>query len=190
MKDIKSRTAAAIAALLVGTGAAYAAGYQQTIAAFKSATHCSDFFDNSYGYAVFPVVGQGSFLLGAAHGQGRVYANGMLIGTTAVTRLSIGLQAGVETYSDIIFFKDQQALDAFESGRFQFGAGVIAVAITAGASASADTTGIQTSASSGQDNARLAGTYDHGVVVFTIVRGGVAGGAAIEGERFSYHARP
>jgi hypothetical protein len=46
-------------------------------------------------------------------------------------------KAGGAAYSEIIFSKDQQALDAFESGNVQFGASVSAD-ITAGASASAD----------------------------------------------------
>jgi lipid-binding SYLF domain-containing protein len=190
MKSTSSRCATVVGALLLGTGAAHAADYQQTIASFKNAAQSSDFFHNSYGYAVFPTVGQGSFIVGAAHGDGRVYAHGARVGTAAVTQLSVGWQAGGEAYSEIIFFKDQQALDAFESGNFQFGAGVSAVAITAGASASADTSGTQASASGGQNDAHVAGAYSNGMVVFTIPKGGLEGGVSVEGEKFSYHAKP
>ncbi len=190
MKSTSSRGATAVAALLLGTGAARAAGYQQTIDSFRIAAQSADFFNDSYGYAVFPAVGNGGFILGAAHGDGRVYANGAPVGTTALTQLSIGLQAGVKVYSEIIFFKDQRALDAFESGNFRFGAGVSAVVITAAASASADTRGTQVSAGRRQDHARVAPVYTGGIMVFTIVRGGIEGGAAVEGEKFSYHAGP
>jgi len=194
MNRTSSRIATAVAALLLGAGAAHAAGhaaaYQRTLDAFKNASQSADFFKNSYGYAVFPTVGQGSFIVGAAHGDGRVYVHGVRVGTTAVTQLSVGFQAGGQAYSEIIFFKDQQALDAFESGNFQFGAGVSAVVITAGASASADTSGTQASASGGQNNAHVAGAYNNGVVVFTIVKGGLEGGASVEGEKFSFHAKP
>jgi lipid-binding SYLF domain-containing protein len=189
MKNISSRLATAAATLLVGTGAVHAAGYRQTIDAFKNAAQSAEFFKNSYAYAVFPTVGQGSFIVGGAHGDGRVYVHGVQVGMAAITQLSVGFQAGGQAYSEIIFFKDQQALDAFESGNFQFGAGVSAVVITAGASASADTTGTQASASGGQDNAHVAGTYNNGVVVFTIVKGGLEGGVSVEGEKFSYHAK-
>jgi lipid-binding SYLF domain-containing protein len=111
------------------------------------------------------------------------------VGKTAVTQLSVGWQAGGEAYSEIIFFKDKRALDAFESGNFQFGAGVSAVVITAGASASADTTGTQASASGGQRNAAVDGGYNNGMVVFTIVKGGLQGGVSVEGEKFSYHPK-
>jgi len=190
MKGTFSRAATAVAALLLGTGAAHAAGYRQTIDSFKNATQSADFFKNSYGYAVFPAVGQGSFIVGAAHGDGRVYAHGVHVGNTSVTQLSVGFQAGGQAYSEIIFFKDQQALDAFESGNFQFGAGVNAVVITAGASASADTSGTQASASADENDAHVAGAYNNGVVVFTIVKGGLEVGASVEGEKFSYQAKP
>jgi lipid-binding SYLF domain-containing protein len=190
MNSTSSRAAMSLAALLLGTGAAHAAGYLQTIASFKNSARSADFFENSYAYAVFPAVGKGSFIIGAAHGDGRVYTHGLPVGIAALTQFSVGLQAGVAAYSEIIFFQDQQALDAFESGNFQFGAGVSAVVITAGASASADTSGTQASASGGQDAARVAGAYNKGIVVFTIVRGGIEGGASVQGEKFSYRAGP
>jgi lipid-binding SYLF domain-containing protein len=189
MKNTSSRVATAVAALLLGTGAAHAANYRQAIDSFKNAAQSADFFANSYGYAVFPTVGEGSFIVGGAHGDGRVYVHGVRVGTASVSQLSVGWQAGGEAYSEIIFFKDQQALDAFESGNFQFGAGVSAVVITAGASGSVDTSGTQGSASGGQNNARVAGSYHSGMAVFTIVKGGLEGGASVEGEKFSYHAK-
>jgi len=189
MKTNTLRVATAAASLLLGAGAAHAAGYAQTIDSFKNARESAHYFNDSYGYAVFPTVGEGSFIVGAAHGDGRVYERGAMVGTTAVTQLSIGWQAGGEGFSEIIFFKDKRALDAFESGNFQFGAGVNVVVITAGASASADTSGTQASASGGQNNAAVAGAYSNGMVVFTIVKGGLQGGASVEGEKFSYHAK-
>jgi len=177
-------------ALLLGTGAAGAAGYKEAIASFKNAAPSAEYFRNSYGYAIFPTVGEGSFIVGGAHGDGRVYAHGVRVGTAAVTQLSVGWQAGGKAYSEIIFFKDHKALDAFESGNFQFGAGVSAVVITAGASASADTSGTTASASGDQSNARVAGTYNDGMVVFRIVKGGLEGGASLEGEKFSFQPKP
>ncbi len=189
MKTTSFRATSAVAALLLLASAAQAAGYRETIASFKRAPQSARFFNDSYGYAVFPTVGEGSFIVGGAHGDGRVYAHGVRVGTASVSQLSIGWQAGGEAYSEIIFFKDQRALDAFESGNFQFGVGVSAVVITAAASASADTSGTQAGASGGQNNARVAGDYSDGMVVFTIVKGGLEGGASVEGEKFSYHAK-
>jgi hypothetical protein len=56
-------------------------------------------------------------------------------------------QAGGKAYSEIIFFEDKRALDEFKTGTFEFSAGVSAIAITAGASASAGTTGATSGAS-------------------------------------------
>ena len=173
-------------ALLLGAGAARAEGYKEAIDSFKHATQSADYFHNSYGYAVFPTVGEGSFIVGGAHGDGRVYAHGVRVGTSSVTQLSVGWQAGGKAYSEIIFFKDKRALDAFESGNFQFGAGVSAVVITAAASASAATSGTSASASGGQNDARVTGSYNDGMVVFRIVKGGLEGGASVEGEKFSF----
>jgi lipid-binding SYLF domain-containing protein len=189
MKTNALRVATAAATLLLGAGAAHAADYRETIDMFKHAKESAPFFNTSYGYAIFPTVGEGSFIVGAAHGDGRVYKRGVFVGTTAVTQLSVGWQAGGEGYSEIIFFKDKRALEAFESGNFQFGAGVNVVVITAGASASAETTGTQASVSGGQNDAAVAGSYNNGMVVFTIVKGGLQGGVSVEGEKFSYHAR-
>ncbi len=65
-----------VAALLLGTVAASAAGYPQTIATYANTAQSANFFDNSFGYAVFPAVGQGGFIVGAGHGDGRVFAQG------------------------------------------------------------------------------------------------------------------
>ncbi len=189
MKITQSLVTTSVAAFVLGTGIAHAAGYKETIQTFKDASQSARFFNDSYGYAIFPTVGEGSFIVGGAHGDGRVYERGVEVGKTAVTQLSVGWQAGGEAYSEIIFFKDKRALDAFESGNFQFGAGVSAVVITAGASASADTTGTQASASGGQRNAAVDGGYSNGMVVFTIVKGGLQGGVSVEGEKFSFHPK-
>ena len=108
MKSPSSRAASAVGALLLVSSAAHAAGYRETIAAFKHAAQSAEFFNNSYGYAVFPTVGEDSFIVGGAHGDGRVYAHGVRVGTASVSQLSIGWQAGGEAYSEIIFSKTRE----------------------------------------------------------------------------------
>ena len=49
-----------------------------------------------------------------------------------MTQVSAGFQAGAKAYSQIVFFQDKRALDEFESGSFEFSAGVSAVAVTGG----------------------------------------------------------
>jgi lipid-binding SYLF domain-containing protein len=186
MRHINLETAAILAALCLGSGAVHAGSYHSTTELFKNAAQSRDFFKKSYAYAVYPTVGEAGFLVGAAHGNGRVFSHGIWVGTTAVTQLSVGWQAGGEAFSEIIFFEDKDALNRFESGSFQFGAGANVVVITAGAAASAGTQGAAVGASGGERNAVLAGTYMNGMAVFTIVKGGLMFDASLEGERFSF----
>jgi lipid-binding SYLF domain-containing protein len=124
------------------------------------------FFEKAYGYAVFPTVTKAGMGIGGAHGKGKVYEKGTLIGTSSLTQLTIGFQLGGQAYSEIIFFKDKKALDDFKSGNFELGAQASAVAVTAGASADAG--------------------YDKGVAIFTQAKGGLMYEASVGGQKFSF----
>ncbi len=169
---------------------ALADSYSDTTALFKNAGASAAFFSSSYGYAVFPTIGKGGLLVGAAHGTGRVYQRGKYVGDTSMTQVSVGLQAGGQAYSEIIFFQDQRAFNEFTSGSYTFSGDVSAVAITAGASASAGTGGSTAGASGGKKDATTAGDYQKGVAVFTIAKGGLMYQAAVAGQKFSYKALP
>lgn len=163
--------------------------YSDTIGAFQRAGASSGFFKSSYGYAVFPTVGKGGFIVGGARGKGRVYKHGHYVGDTTVTQVSVGLQAGGQAYSEIIFFQTRLDLARFESGKYSLGAQASAVAITASASASASTEGSGAGASGTQRNATTLGHYEDGVAVFTIAKGGLMYEAAVAGQKFSYDSR-
>src|SRR5678816_629721 len=96
----------------------------ETIQLFRNAGQSGAFFSKSYGYAVFPTIGKAGLGIGGAHGSGHVYEKGKVIGEAKMNQLSIGLQAGGQAYSEIIFFQDKRALNEFTSGNFEFGAGV------------------------------------------------------------------
>ncbi len=85
-----------------------------------------------------------------------------------MTQVTVGLQLGGQSFSQIIFFKEQSDLDSFTAGNFEFNAQVSAVALTAGASADAG--------------------YDHGVAVFTLAKGGLMYEASVGGQKFSFEA--
>ena len=188
MKIFK-RAALAVTALCLTIGVAQAGKYEDTVNVFREARESNSFFHHSYGYAVFPTVGEGGFIVGAALGHGRVYVHGHLVGDSTMTEVSAGFQAGGKAFSQIIFFKDKSALDAFESGSFQFEAGASAVAITAGVSASAATNGASSSASLTDHDATNAGVWSNGMAVFTIAKGGLMYAATIAGQKFSYKDR-
>ena len=73
--------------------------------------------------------------MGAAHGSGRAFVQGKHVGDVKMNQVSIGLQAGGQAFSQIVFFHDKRAFDEFASGSFEFGVTVQAVAITASATA-------------------------------------------------------
>jgi lipid-binding SYLF domain-containing protein len=179
----------ALAALLLPVGGLMASPYGDTVTLFKNAGQSSAYFDNSYGYAVFPTIGKGGFVVGGAHGTGHVYEHGHYIGNTAMTQVSVGFQAGGQAYSQIVFFQDKRALDEFTSGQFEFDAGVGAVAITAAAGGSVGTEGATGNASGGKKDALTSGQYYKGMAVFTIVKGGAMYQATVAGQKFSYKPR-
>jgi lipid-binding SYLF domain-containing protein len=168
------------------TGTAWADDDAETIQLFKNAGQSSSFFAKSYGYAVFPTIGKAGLGIGGAHGEGNVYEKGKVIGETKMNQLSIGLQAGGQAYSEIVFFKDKRALDEFTSGNFEFGAGVNAIAITASAGAETGTSGSSAGASGGKKDAATAGGFHKGMAVFTIAKGGLMYEASISGQKFKF----
>lgn len=126
-------------------------------------------FDDAYGYAVFPRVGKGGIGIGGAHGKGIVIRGDSTVATTSLSQLTIGFQLGGQVYAEFVFFKDKTAFDNFARGNFEMGAQVSAVALTAGASADAN--------------------YDGGVAVFTIAEGGLMYEATVGGQKFKYEAK-
>ncbi len=176
-----------LAAVLAFTAVtAHADEYVDTINLFKKAGKSETFFKNSYGYAVFPTVGKGGLVVGAAHGTGRVYRQGAYVGDTSLTQLSVGFQAGGEVFSEIIFFENKAAFDKFTAGNFALAATARATAITASAGATASTAGSGAGASGTKHNAATAGGYQDGMVIFTLTKGGLMYEATVAGQKFSY----
>ncbi len=128
-----------------------------------------EFFDEGYGYAVFPSIGKRAIGVGGAYGTGVVFEQGKAIGYCDLTQGSIGFQLGGQAYSEIIFFERRSALSHFKTGNLEFAAQASAVAVTSGASADAD--------------------YENGVVVFTASTGGLMFEASIGGQKFSYEPK-
>ena len=168
----------------------YASGakdFSSTIKIFKQSPQVQPYFAKAYGYAVFPTVGKGGLGIGGAYGKGQVYRGGKVTGTTSLTKISLGFQAGGQAFSQIIFFQDKRAYDEFTSGSFAFDAQASAVAITAGAQAQAGTTGSTAGASAGPKTGTHAETsYYKGMAIFVHTKGGLMYEAAIAGQKFSF----
>lgn len=143
---------------------------QETINKFKNKDKgINSFFKSSYAYAVFPTVAKAGIGIGGAYGKGYVFHNGKQIGTAKLTQVSVGLQLGGQAYSEIIFFQNKSTFGNFTNGNLKFGAGVSAVAVTAGAAASA--------------------SFNRGVAVFTMEKGGLMYEASVAGQSFQYSGK-
>jgi lipid-binding SYLF domain-containing protein len=170
--------------------ASHADEYSDAISVFQKAGESGAYFDSAYGYAIFPTIGKGGIGIGGAHGKGKVYSQGTAIGKTSMTQLTIGLQLGGQAYSQIIFFENAEALQQFTSGNFEFSAQATAVAITAGASAEANTGGGASAGASGgkNDASTTSAGYRKGMAIFTVAKGGLMYEASLGGQKFSYEA--
>ena len=160
--------------------------YTDTVTIFKNAGESGNYFKTAYGYAVFPTIVKGAFIVGGAHGNGRVYAKGNYVGNTSMTQATVGLQIGGQGYSEIVFFQDERAFKEFTNGNFEFGAGAQAVVVTAAAQAGASTAGSTAGASASNKDAATAGDYYKGMATFTVTKGGLMAGVSFGGQKYSY----
>ncbi len=123
-------------------------------------------FASARGYAVYPTVGKGGIGIGGAHGKGYVYEGGKLIGTSSLTQVTIGLQLGGQAYSEVVFLKDQYAMQNFKRGKLKLSAQATAVALTERAAADL--------------------SYLDGVAIVTMAKGGLMYEASVGGQKFSF----
>ena len=127
-----------------------------------------DFLDRAYGYAVFPSIGKGGFVVGGSYGRGEVYREGRQVGYADVTAISAGLLAGGQTITELVVFGTESAFNNFTRGEYSLGANASVVALKAGAAAGAQ--------------------FRDGVVTFVESRGGLMADLSLEGQRFRFRA--
>lgn len=136
---------------------------------FKGADQSlNDLLNRSVGYAVFPDVGKAGFIAARAYGRGEVFAHARRVGYADVTKGSVGLQAGAQTFRAPIVFLTPAQPDTFKQGKFALSADVSAVAIKSGAAAAAE--------------------HSEGVIVFVHSKGGLMAEASVGGQGFSCEA--
>jgi len=131
-------------------------------------SNINSFFNDSAGYVIFPNVGKGGFIIGAAAGNGVVYENGTAIGMADLKKLNVGLQAGGQAIMEIIFFETESDLEEFKEGNFAFSAGVSAVILESGKAKEAK--------------------YKDGVAVFVMPKAGIMAEASVGGQKFDYES--
>ncbi len=124
------------------------------------------FYNESYGYAVFPRITKAGIAFGGAFGKGIVFKDNQIVGSSKLKQASIGLQFGGQQYSEIIFFENEESFEKFTNGKLKFDAQASAVAL--------------------KDGASIDAAYQEGVAVFTQTKGGLMYEASIGGQHFKY----
>ena len=99
-----------------------------------------------------------------------VYEKGEIVGKVTLGQATVGLQAGGQAYSQVIFFHDKVALENLKNNQMKFSGQASAIAVTAGASADID--------------------YEGGVAVFTMGKAGLMLEASIGGQDFEFEPKP
>lgn len=125
------------------------------------------YFDDAKAYAIFPNVGKGALIVGAASGNGAVYERGVLVGMANLKAVDVGAQIGGKAFSEVIFLKTDKAVQDFMDDDFRFGSNVSAIAAN-------------------QAPPSLNITYTDGVAVFTLPKEGLMAEVSIGGQRFDF----
>ncbi|HET8752993.1 MAG TPA: lipid-binding SYLF domain-containing protein [Salinimicrobium sp.] len=125
-----------------------------------------DFFEDAAGYAIFPNVGKGAYIIGGASGNGAVYQDGRLIGMADLKQLDIGLQFGGKAFREVIFFETEIDLERFKRGNFELSGNASAVAVEEGV-------------------AKTIGFQD-GVAIATMPKAGAMVEVSVGGQKFKF----
>lgn len=121
---------------------------------------------SAHGMAIFPEIGKGGLGVGGAGGRGVVYENGKMIGYSTMSQVTIGLQAGGQSYSQMILFETRDALNKFTGSEWAMSAQATAVAAASGAGATAK--------------------YREGVLVYVLNMEGLMAEASVGGQKFNF----
>jgi lipid-binding SYLF domain-containing protein len=140
---------------------------QKAIKTLQSAdSSLTNWFTRAAGFAVFPSVGKGGLIFGAELGNGVVYEKGKPVGEATLTEINVGPQVGGQSFYEVIFFENAEALETFKKSNYEISAELSAVVAAEGAS--------------------LYAKYRNGVMVFTLPRSGLMAQAAIGGQKFKF----
>lgn len=128
-----------------------------------------ELFSSSAGYAIFPNVGKGAYIIGGASGNGVVYENGSVVGYSNLKQVDVGLQVGGKAYREVLFFETQEDLEDFKDGEYELSGNATAVIIEKGKSKTIK--------------------FQDGIAVATMPKAGAMVGVSVAGQRFGYTAK-
>lgn len=118
------------------------------------------------GYAIFPEVAKGGFIVGGAAGRGEVYQGGKLVGHAKLSQGTIGAQIGGQKFAEIILFKNPSALKRFKKNRLELSAQATATAADQGAAAKAK--------------------YADGILILILPTAGLMAEASVGGQKLTF----
>lgn len=81
------------------------------------AASCAEATQDAPGILVFPEVLKADLIIGGAGGKGALVENGVITGYYQIGAASAGLQAGIETNSQVYVFRTADALQQFKAGK-------------------------------------------------------------------------
>lgn len=126
----------------------------------------TEYFNSAEGYAIFPNVGKGAYIIGGASGNGVVYDDGAMVGYADLKQVDVGLQLGGKAFVEVLFFETQEALERFKRGGYELSANASAVILDEGFSEDLE--------------------FREGVAVVTVPKGGAMAGISVGGQRFDF----
>ncbi len=101
----------------------------------------SGLLDLAEGVLVMPSITKGGFIVGAEYGEGALLIDQTTAAYYSVAGGSVGLQAGIESFAQALFFMTPEALAGFqEADGWEAGADAEVTLLSAGFDASTDTT--------------------------------------------------
>jgi lipid-binding SYLF domain-containing protein len=158
----------------------FATKADHAIQAFEKANPgLTNFFDRSVGFAVFPSVGKGGFIIGGEHGKGLVYEQGRPIGQATLTGVNLGAQVGGQSFSAVVFFETAEALANFKQNRAR--CIISRYNINARHEMSTELSAVASSAGASKD-----ARYQDGVALFTLPKTGLMVQATVGSQNLEY----
>lgn len=125
--------------------------------------------DRALAVMVFPGIVKGGFGFGGQYGEGVLRVGGLPTGYYRLASASFGLQAGAQSYSQVIFFMDAGALAYLDkSGGFEIGADANVTVVDTGIAADVSST-----------------TLQDPIAVFVFGQQGLMAGISVEGSKIT-----
>ncbi len=124
--------------------------------------------EKAAGVLVFPSITKAGFIVGGSSGDGVLFKNGRAIDYYKTASVSVGFQAGMQSFGYALFFMTDAALENFRKSDSGWDAGAEANVVVAQSGASAEAT---------------AETAKSEIVAFVFDQKGVMGGVSLGGQK-------